>query len=133
MGKIQMSEGEPIKIVNYLSCLTHPIIYYCQKLVELVIAWDGKGMTAQNSNCRSHQFLENAIFTYGASYFPKMFPIPSCIHVFVFPAFLELLGTLIHIFAISCVFPHGWKVVFLTVNGWDLCWAFLWFFSSLPG
>ena len=33
--------------VNYLSCLIHPIIYYCQKLVELVIAWDGQGMTAQ--------------------------------------------------------------------------------------
>ena len=42
-----MSKGEPIKNVNYLSCLIHPIIYYCQKLVELVIAWDGQGMTTQ--------------------------------------------------------------------------------------
>ena len=47
MGKSQMSKGEPVKTVNYLSCLIHPIIYYCQKLVELVIAWDGQGMTAQ--------------------------------------------------------------------------------------
>ena len=47
MGKIQMSKGEPIKIVNYLSCLIHPIIYYCQKLVELVIGWDGQGMAVQ--------------------------------------------------------------------------------------
>ena len=46
-GKGQMSKGEPIKTINYLSCLIHPIIYYCQKLVELVIAWDGKGMVAQ--------------------------------------------------------------------------------------
>ena len=45
MGKIQMSKGEPIKTVNYLSCFIHPIIYYCQKLVGLVIAWDGKGVT----------------------------------------------------------------------------------------
>ena len=36
-----------MKTVNYLSCLTHPIIYYCHKLVELVIAWDGQGMEAQ--------------------------------------------------------------------------------------
>ena len=43
MGKSQMSKGEPIKTVNYLSCLIHPIIYYCQKLVELVIAWYGQG------------------------------------------------------------------------------------------
>ena len=38
MGKSQMSKGEPIKTVNYLSCLIHPIIYYYKKLVELVIA-----------------------------------------------------------------------------------------------
>ena len=42
-----MSKGEPIKIVNYLSCLIHPIIYYYQTLVDLVIAWDGKGMVVQ--------------------------------------------------------------------------------------
>ena len=42
-----MLKGEPIKTINYLSCLIQPIIYYCQKLVELVIAWDGKGMKAQ--------------------------------------------------------------------------------------
>ena len=47
MGKIQMSKGEPIKTVNYLYCLIHPIIYYCQNLVELVIAWDGQGMIGQ--------------------------------------------------------------------------------------
>ena len=47
MGKIQMSKGEPIKTINYLSYLIHPIIYYYHKLVELVIAWDGQGMEAQ--------------------------------------------------------------------------------------
>ena len=35
-------KGRTIHTVNYLFCLIHPIIYYCQKLVELVIAWDGK-------------------------------------------------------------------------------------------
>ena len=30
-----------------------------------------------------------------------------------------------------CFFPHGWEVVFLTVNGWGIYWAFLWLFSSL--
>ena len=53
-------KGRSHQTVNYLSCLIHPIIYYCQKLVELVIAWDGQGMTAQNSNWRSHQLLGNA-------------------------------------------------------------------------
>ena len=36
-----------MKTVNYLSCLIHPIIYYYQKLVESVIAWDGQGMAVQ--------------------------------------------------------------------------------------
>ena len=58
MGKIQISKGEPIKNVNYLSCFIHPIIYYCQKLVGLAIAWDGKGMTAQNSNWEAINFWE---------------------------------------------------------------------------
>ena len=39
--------GRTHQTVNYLSCLTHPIIYYCHKFVELVIAWDGKGMKIQ--------------------------------------------------------------------------------------
>ena len=47
MGKSQMSKGEPTKTINYLSCLIHAIIYYCKKLVELVITWDGQGMIAQ--------------------------------------------------------------------------------------
>ena len=40
-------KGRTHQIVNYLSCPIHPIIYYCQKLVELVIAWDGQGMKTQ--------------------------------------------------------------------------------------
>ena len=40
-------KGKTHQTVNYLSYLTHPIIYYRQKLVELVIAWDGQGMIAQ--------------------------------------------------------------------------------------
>ena len=46
-GENPYVKGKTHQIVNYLSCLTHPIIYYCQKLAELVIAWDGQGMTAQ--------------------------------------------------------------------------------------
>ena len=40
-------KGRTHQTVNYLSCLFYPIIYYCQKLVESVIAWDGQGMRAQ--------------------------------------------------------------------------------------
>ena len=39
--------GRAHQTVNYLSCLIHPIIYYFQKFVGLVIAWDGQGMTTQ--------------------------------------------------------------------------------------
>ena len=40
-------KGRTHQTINYLSCLIHPIIYYYQKLVGLVIAWDGQGMIAQ--------------------------------------------------------------------------------------
>ena len=40
-------KGRTHQTVNYLSCLIHLIIYHYNKLVELVIAWDGQGMTTQ--------------------------------------------------------------------------------------
>ena len=38
-GKNPNVKGRTREIVNYLSCLIHPIIYFCQELVEIVIAW----------------------------------------------------------------------------------------------
>ena len=46
-GEMPNVKGKTHQTINYLSCLTHPIIYYCHKLVELDIAWDGKCMTTQ--------------------------------------------------------------------------------------
>ena len=66
MGKIQMSKGEPIKIVNYLSCLIHAIIYYCHKLVELAIAWDGQGMTTQIRIVEAISFWETHFDSLGS-------------------------------------------------------------------
>ena len=51
------------------------------------------------------------------------FPFPYAFMSSSSFTFLELLCTLIHVFAVSCVFPRGW----------DLCWEFLLLFSSLPG
>ena len=46
--------------VNYLSCLIHPIIYYYQNLVDLVIAWDGQGMKSQIRIGEAINFWGNA-------------------------------------------------------------------------
>ena len=133
MGKSQRSKGEPIKTINYLSCLIHPIIYYFLKLVELVIAWDGQGMEAKNLNWRSHKFLGNMILTYGGSYCPKLLPIPSCIHIFCLPHAFGAPGhSHSRFLQFPVFFPHGWEVVLLTFSGWDLRWVFLWLFSSFP-
>ena len=42
-------------------------------------------MGVENSNLGKHPFLGKLFVTYGASYFPKMLPIPSCMEVVVFP------------------------------------------------
>ena len=59
MGKIQMLKGEPIKLSTTHFCLLCPIIYFFQKLVELVNAWGWEEYGSQYSNLRSHQILEN--------------------------------------------------------------------------
>ena len=51
-------KGRTHQTANYLSCLIHPIIYYCHKLVGLVIAWDEKGMTPQIQIGESISFWE---------------------------------------------------------------------------
>ena len=66
--------------------------------VSYCMGWARYG--SPNLNLGKHPFWGKWFLTYGASYCPKMLPIPSCI----FPTFLELLSTLIHVFAVSCVF-----------------------------
>ena len=39
-----------------LSCLIHPIIYYCQKLVEVVIAWGWEEYGQGNLNLGENVF-----------------------------------------------------------------------------
>ena len=43
----------------------------------------------------------------------------------------EQVGIFPYVFLWVPFFPHGQEVVFLTVSGWGICWAFLWLFSSL--
>ena len=46
MGKSQMSMRKPIKLSTTF-LVFFPIIYFCQNVVELVIAWKGKSMGNQ--------------------------------------------------------------------------------------
>ena len=90
-------KGRTHQTVNYLSCLIHPIIYYCQKLVELVIAWDGQGMEVKNLNLGKTHFWGKAFFTFGASQHPKCMPIWA---IHPHPPFLLTQG-------VKCIF-HKW-------------------------
>ena len=109
MGKIQMSKGEPIKTINYLSCLTHPIIYYCQKLVELVIAWDGQGMTTQIRIEEAISFWETC-FDSGKKK-PKNVGHSTMLFMFTSPFFLHV--ELLEETGTSCVYPFPFFVVYL--------------------
>ena len=60
-------KGRTHQIVHYLSCLIHPIIYYSQKLVEVVIAWEWEEYGKINSNFGKHPFLGKTFLTFGES------------------------------------------------------------------
>ena len=133
VGKSQISKGEPIKPVNYLSCLIHPIIYYYQKLVELVIAWDGQGMAVQIRIWEAISFWETRFWLMGQVIAQKCYPFPHASTFLSSPRFWSSWALSFTFLQFPVFFPHGWEVVLLTFSGWDLCWAFLWLFSSLPG
>ena len=76
-------KGRTHQIVNYLSCLIHPIIYYCQKLAGLVIAWDG--MTTQIRIGEAINFWETRFDSLGKQ-IPKNIDHPTMLsrwHVFL--------------------------------------------------
>ena len=137
-------KGRTHQTINYLSCLIHPIIYYYQKLVGLVIAWDGKGMTTQirigegisfwkmhfdslderkpknvghsTMLSRWHVFLTHFSFTWALSGIQNLLCVKSFTFL-VFPMILELLEFTIHVLCCVLHFSQGWEVVLLTISG----------------
>ena len=94
---------------NPSNCQLPFLSYSPNHLLLLEVGWVGYCIgwvryVSPNSNGRSHQFLENPILTYGASYFPKMLPIPSCMEVVVFPHVFGALGILHSRFSFSSPF-----------------------------
>ena len=86
------------------------IIYFCQNVVELVIAWNGKSM-GKNSNWAENHFLKNVFWLPWQGKCPKTYAILSWIHVFQFP----------HILGAAGVFP-----VFFPPCFWLLASFFPW-------
>ena len=137
MGKSHMSKGEPIKTVNYLSCLIHPIIYYCQILVEVVIGWEWEeyGKTFELGRA---PIFEKHVLTPWESKNPKT-STHSNMHS-RFPFFLT--HSLIHVsslrhielhvcirsrfWVVYFIFPHEWEVVFVIPCDWVVFLIFSW-------
>ena len=115
MGKIQISKGEPIKTINYTVCCLFPIIYLCQNLVEVVIAWEWEEYGKKFELGRALIFGKR-VMTPWASKNPKM-----SAHSLMHPRFC-----LPHVFGapghshscelsqeskVSCVYPFTFLVV----------------------
>ena len=103
--------GRTHQTVNYLSCLIHPIIYYCHKLVEVVIAWEWEEYGQRNSN------LGKNVFDFWGKLTPKMHahlvihPRSSSLHIVESWVLFYL-----HNFPVVCS-PSRWRLldVFLTI------------------
>ena len=94
---------------NPSNCQLPFLSYSPNNLLLPEVGWVGYCMGyarygSPNLNGRSHQFLGNMILTYGAIYFPKTLPIPSCIQVVVFPHVFGALGILHSHFSSSSPF-----------------------------
>ena len=83
-------KGRTHQTINYLSCFIHPIIYYCQKLVELFIAWDGKGMEIIIRIGNNTHFWKNVFWLMSQVNAQNCFPF---LHAFTFSSFLTFLGS----------------------------------------
>ena len=105
-----------------ISCLS-PILYFCQKLVEVVIAWEWEEY-GKNSNWEGHPFWKNVFWhrwqvkTHASMFFSSS-------------RFWSSWAFSIHIFGSVLHFSHGWEVVLLMYSGWDLFLAFLCCFHIL--
>ena len=110
-GEKPKVKGITHQTINYLSCLIHPIIYYFQKLVDLVIAWDGQGMTTQIRIGEAISFWEMHFDSLGNKK-PKKIGHSTmllCFHVFltIFPSCRALGGS----WNFLCVYPFLFLVV----------------------
>ena len=115
-------KGRTHQTVDYLSCLIHPIIYYCQKLVGLVIAWDGQGMTTQIRIGEAISFWETHFDSLGKKKHKKHRPFYhastfSCFpHHFSFTWALSVIQNFLYLkpfmFLVVTSLCSGWKIVF---------------------
>ena len=78
-----MSKGEPIKLSTSHFSFCAQSFNSSRNWLGQLLHESGQGMGVRNLNLGKHPFLGKRFLTYWASYFPKMLPIPSCIHVFL--------------------------------------------------
>ena len=126
-GEKRMSKGEPIKLstTHFVSCaqsFNSARNWLSQLLHGMGKVWQFK-----------FEFGETPIF--GKMIFDlwgKLLP-KNAAHSLMHPCFWSSRELSFTFLQFPVFFPHGWEFVLLIVSGWDLCWSFLWLFSSLPG
>ena len=103
-----------------------PIIYFCQNVVELVIAWNGKSM-GKNSNWAETHFWKTCSDFLGKENAQKRMPFCHASTFSIFPhhspsrwGFWEQLEFFLcysfHVFGGWLHFSHGWEVVFVVLG-----------------
>ena len=99
-----------------------PIIYFCQNVVELVIAWMGRVWATKNLNWAENHFWKTCSDFLGKENAQKRMPFLLCIHVFQFPHVLGAAGVFPVFF-----FPRFWLLAsFFPWMGGRFCNARAW-------
>ena len=105
-------EGKTHKAVHYLFCLFFPIIYFFQKLVEVVNAWGMEEYGIQIRVGEAINFWKTCFWLMGQVNAWKCMPIPWFTHVLHFLTQLELVVLLPSCFCCCFLIPSCLEIHF---------------------
>ena len=125
-------KGRTHQTLNYPFCILCPIIYFFQKLVEVVnaLGWEEYGSQIRIEEVT--HFWENGFLLMGQLNTRKWMPKPLSTHSFFSLTQLEFLCISLHIFDNFLNFIHGWEVIFVMLSGWDFSFTFFYLFLIFP-
>ena len=101
-------KGKTSQAVNYPFCLLCPIIYFFQKLVEVVNAWGWEEYGNQIRIWESISFLKTHFWLMGQVNAQKCFPFHYAFMSFISSHMWSLLSSLLHVFY-NYVHCYGWE------------------------
>ena len=122
--------GRTHQTINYLSCLIHPIISFCRKLVEVVIAWGWEEYRHEFRIWGKPIFWGKLFLNFGARKHWKCMPIFPYTHVLHFLMQGKLGSCFTFTFLLIFLVLHAQKSILVLFSKWARNFSF-WEFMAV--